>query len=179
VKLTGLRNLSGREKGLVVGAGAVLVLFLVYQLGYVPLFRSRETYQARAEEMESRLQTLSLLADAQMESRERYRTLAGELERKRGVSVLSYLEDEARKTGIRESIEYVKPRGTEQEEAVTKSLVEIKIDAVSLASLIEFLAGAERNRKGLTVTYLRLKPFFKDRSKVDAVVRLTDVMVLE
>lgn len=179
MKLAGFRNLSGREKGLIVGAGVVLILFLIYQLGYVPLLRSRETYRARAEEMESRLHTLTLLADAHLDSRERYRMIAGELETKRGVSVLSYLEDEARKTGIRESIEYVKPRGTEQEDAVTKSLVEMKIDAVSLAALIEFLAGAERNRKGLTVTYLRLKPFFKDRSKVDAVVRLTDVMVLE
>lgn len=179
MKLAGLRNLSGREKGLVVGAGVLLALFLVYQLGYVPLLRSRETYHNRAEEMESRLRTLSLLTEAHVESRERYRVLAGELEKKRGVSVLSFLEDEARRTGIRENIEYVKPRGTEEEEAVTKSLVEMKIDAVSLASLIEFLAGAEHNRKGLTVTYLRLKPFFKDRSKVDAVVRLTDVMVVE
>ncbi len=180
MKLPGFHNnLSGREKLMILGAGALVVLFLVYQIGYVPLLRSRETYRARADEMSSRLHTLTLLAEAYLESREQYQALTGALEKKRGASVLSYLEDEARRAGIRDSIEYVRPRGTEQEEALTSSLVEMKIDAVGLAELIEFLGGAERSREGLTVTYLRLKPFFRDRSKVDAVVRLTDVTVVE
>ena len=180
MKLTGFWNrLSTREKLLILGAGALLALLLVYQAGYAPLLRSRAAYRSRAEEMSGRLQTLTLLAEAHLQSRDRYRDLAAVLDKGDRASVLSYLEDEARRAGVRESIEYIRPGATGREGVVVRSQVEMKIDAVSLAGLVEFLSAVERNREGLTVTYLRLKPFFRDRSKVDAVVRITDVTVEE
>ncbi|MFW6180516.1 MAG: type II secretion system protein GspM [Spirochaetota bacterium] len=180
MKLSGLwSRLSAREKLLILGTGVLLALFLVYQAGYAPLLRARAAYRAQAEEMAGRLQTLTLLAEAHLQSRERYRTLAGALDRGERASVLSYLEDEAHRAGVRELIEYIRPGSTGREGVVTRSQVEMKIDAVNLAGLVEFLSAVERNREGLTVTYLRLKPFFRDRSKVDALVRITDVTVEE
>jgi type II secretory pathway component PulM len=167
-------RLTGRDKLLIAGAGTILVVFLVFQLVYVPLIRSRVSYQSRARELEERLKTMNLLAETYTKDRARYQAIAGALSQKAGASVLTYLEEEARRAGIRDSIEYVKPMDTRREESLLKATVEMKIDAVGLADLVRFLSGAQAGRQGLTVTYLRLKPFFKDRTKADAIVRLTD-----
>jgi hypothetical protein len=40
-----------------------------------------------------------------------------------------------------------------------------------------YLYGIEEKRNGLVVSYLRLKPFFREKGKVDAIVSVTDVVV--
>ena len=53
----------------------------------------------------------------------------------------------------------------------------MKIDAISARDLFLFLGGIEKNRKGLIISYLRLKPFFKEKEKVDVIVRVNDITV--
>jgi hypothetical protein len=53
----------------------------------------------------------------------------------------------------------------------------MKIDAISAADLFLFLGSIEKNRKGLIISYLRLKPFFKEKNKVDVIVRVLDIAV--
>lgn len=115
------------------------------------------------------------MAEHYLADKSRYETVKGELEGKKSLSVMTYLEDQSSSAGIRNNIEYIRPGGSKNENGVIKTSVEMKIDAISVRSLLEFLASLERNRKGLIVSYLRLKPFFKDREKIDVIVGITDV----
>jgi len=78
---------------------------------------------------------------------------------------------------VRDNIEYIRPRGSETKEGITTASVEMKIDAISATDLFLFLGGIEKNRKGLIVSYLRLKPFFKEKDKVDVIVRVHDIIM--
>jgi len=170
-----LGNISGRERGLIIGALAVLFIFLVYQFLYFPLIKTRDGYRSEIVELENRYASYRLLTQRYIAEKSRYDSVVEKLKLKQSLSVLTYLENQASIAGIRESIDYIRPRGTETRDGIVQSSVEIKVDAIPPGDLLLFLQGIERNRDGLVVSYLRLKPFFKERDKMDAIVVITDV----
>jgi len=172
-----IKNISNREKTLAAGAVLLLIIFLVYQFVFVPLLTARESLQYEKTELENQLGNIKVLAERYVSERQYYDALVKSLKNKQNVSVLTYLENESQNTGIRDSIEYVRPRGDQTKDGVQLATVEIKVDAIPARDLLIFLANVEQHRDGLIITYLRLKPFFKDREKVDAFIRITDVTV--
>jgi len=172
-----IKNISSREKTLAVGAVFLLVVFLVYQFVFVPLLATREGLQYERTELENQLGNIKVLAERYVSENKYYNELVQSLKNKQVVSVLTYLENESQNAGIRDNIEYVRPRGDQKKDDVRLASVEIKIDAIPMRDLLLFLANVEQHRDGLIITYLRLKPFFKDREKVDVFVRITDVTV--
>jgi hypothetical protein len=172
-----VKDLSTREMALIAAVLVLLVAFLVFQFVYVPLLRTREEYRVRVEDLTNSLDTMKTLAESYASDRLTYERMSGALRRKTSLSVLSYLESEARRAGVRDRIEYIRPGETEREDDVSTTHVEMKIDAIGMGEMILFLGNVEKNREGLVISYLRLKPFFRDRSKVDAVVRVRDVTV--
>ncbi len=172
-----IRNISNREKSLSAGAVFLLIIFLVYQFVFVPLLTTRDGLKNEKTELENQLGNIRVLAERYVAERQYYDTLVNSLKNKQNVSVLTYLENESRNAGIRDSIEYVRPRGDQTRDGIRLASVEIKVDAIPTKDLFLFLANVEKHRDGLIITYLRLKPFFKDREKVDAFIRITDVTV--
>ncbi len=172
-----LRNLSTREKVLIVGALFALIVFLIYQIVFSPLLRTREELQSQRIQLEHQFSTFKVLAEHYLTEKKHYETARSELEGKKSLSVMTYLENESSSAGIRNNIEYIRPGGSKTEKGVIKTSIELKIVAISVRDLLQFLSSIERNRKGLIVSYLRLKPFFKDREKVDVIVGITDVTV--
>lgn len=173
-----LKKLSGRERALVFITLLLLLFFLIYQLGFVPFLNAREDYEVENAVLEGSFQELLTLAEKYTQEREYYLELKQTLGRKSSIPVLTYLENAAGEIGIRDSIEYIRPKESEVTEVLREDSVEIKIDAIEVSKLLDFLYRIEENRNGLIVTYLRLKPYFRDRSKTDAVVVITDISAL-
>jgi hypothetical protein len=172
-----LRNISGREKMFIIAAGALFIIFLIYQFVYIPLMRTRDEYGSEKIELENSYGSYELLAGRYLSARSGYDLYHSQLQEKKSLSVLTYLENEAQGAGIRDNIEYIRPRGAETKQGVTVSSVEMKINAISARDLFLFLGGIEKNRKGLIISYLRLKPFFKEKEEVDVIVRVNDITV--
>ena len=172
-----LRNLSNREKILIYGAVLAIVLFLIYQLLFAPLLNSRSEYNLESTRLEKSLYEFKSLSEKYVAEKEAYDRLKKMLDSKKGLSVLTYLENISQNVGITENIEYIKPKGSATSEGITKALVEIKIDALPAQSLLVFLYEIEEKRVGLIVTYLRMKPFFKEKGKVDVIIGISDITV--
>lgn len=172
-----LKNLSNREKALIFGALVVVVLFLIYQIGFGPLLKSRSEYKLETARLEENFHDLKIVAEKYVAEKGAYDRLRKMLDSKKGISVLTYLENISKSVGVRENIEYIKPRGNETKEGITKEKVEIKVDAIPVQNLLVFLYKIEESRSGLIVTYLRLKPFFKEKGKVDAVIGISDITI--
>lgn len=172
-----LRGLSTREKVLIICAFFILITFLIYQIVFLPMLRTREELQRQTIQLEQQFSIFKVMAEHYLADKSRYEVVKGELEGKKSLSVLTYLENQSAGAGIRDNIEYIRPGGSKNENGVIKTSVEMKIDAISVRSLLEFLTSLEKNRKGLIISYLRLKPFFKDREKMDVIVGITDIYI--
>ncbi len=161
----------------IIGAGALLIIFLIYQFVYSPLMRRRDEYKNETVELENSYGSYELLTGRYFAARGVHDSYRSQLLEKKSLSVLTYLENEAQIAGVRDNIEYIRPRGSETKDGITTSSVEMKIDAISATDLFLFLGGIEKNRKGLIISYLRLKPFFKEKDKVDVIVRVHDIIM--
>jgi hypothetical protein len=171
------KNLSNREKMLIIGAVGVLAVFLIYQTVYVPLMRSRDLYDREKIELENMYGTYELLAGRYLAGRSSYEQFRSRLQRKASLSVLTYLENQAKSAGVRDNIEYIRPKGTTLQSGIGTSTVEMKINAIAANDLLIFLGGVEQGRDGVLISYLRLKPFFKEKDKLDAIVRVVDISI--
>ena len=172
-----LRNISNREKMLIIGACALVVIFLIYQFVFMPLMKVRDEYGSEQIDLENSFGSYELLAERYLTGKNVYDLFSSQLRQKKSLSVLTYLENEAQGAGVRENIEYIRPRGTEIKNGITASAVEMKINAISARDLFLFLGSLEKNREGLIISYLRLKPFFREKDKVDVIVHVTDITV--
>jgi hypothetical protein len=171
------KNVSNREKILIFTAFFILAVFVVYQFVFVPLLSARDQYALEYREMQSRVAGMESVARRYAEEKAYLDGLMKSFERKKSVSVLTFLENAAENAGIRDNIEYIKPKGNETKNGMTRTVVELKVDAVSIVDLMRFLYRIEEERKGLVVSYLRIKPYFKDRSKSDVIFRIADVIL--
>ncbi|UCB44279.1 MAG: type II secretion system protein M [Spirochaetota bacterium] len=169
------RRVSNREKILIFVTSVLLVAFLVYQFVFVPLMGVRREYDLEWMTLEKRFHELEALAQRYADEKSYLNALIKTFDTKKGISVLTFLENIAEDVGIRENIEYIKPRGSETKDGITRTTVELKIDAISIVDLMRFLYRIEEDRRGVTVSYLRLKPYFKNREKSDVIFRITDV----
>jgi hypothetical protein len=172
-----LRKLSERERLLLYATIVLLFIFLVYQFGVFPFLRARDNYRLENARLSQSLRELRGIAEKYAGEKSYFDELGGLLGSKKSLSVLTYLENVAGEQGIRDRIEYIRPKGTEVKDGITSVSVEMKIDGVEVSRLVMFLYGVEEKRNGLVVSYLRLKPFFREKGKVDAIVSVTDVVV--
>jgi hypothetical protein len=172
-----LNNLSPREKILLYSVGVLAFILLIYMVAFVPLLNARKQYEFESKQLEGQFSELKSIAEKYIAYKQNHDELRSMLNRKKSLSVLTYLENVSESSGIRDNIEYIKPKGNETKEGITKDLVEIKIDAIEIPGLIQFLYNIEDNRKGLVISYLRLKPFFKEKGKADAIIGITDISV--
>jgi hypothetical protein len=169
-----LKNLSNREKMLIYGAAFFVLILFIYQLVFVPLLNARREYESEIRLLEARFSELKTVAGRYESEKDAYDKLKRVLDRKKALSVLTYLENISQRAGVRENIEYIRPKGGTSRNGILQSQVEMKIDAIPVQNLLQFLYEIEENRNGLIVSYLRLKPFFKEKGKVDAIVSITD-----
>ncbi len=174
-----LSRLSLRERILLLIMSFIIFLFLIYQFIFVPLIKKREILINREKVLLSEYNKLRDIAEDYVYYRDYYNIMKKKLLGKRNKSVLTYIEDMATSKNIRDNIDYIRPGEIKVNENIIKSYVEVKLDAVDVEELVRFLDSIEKNRPGILVDYIRVKPFFKDRSKVDCIVKLVDIDVKE
>lgn len=171
------RTVSNREKILIYAAGMLLLAFVVYQFVFSPLLRARMEYDLQWGELENRVGDIEVIARRYASEKSYLDRIVKTLEKKKSISVLTFLENVAEEVGIKDNIEYIKPKGNETGDGISKTVVELKIDAISIIDLMRFLYRIEEERNGLIVSYLRVKPYFKDKSKSDVIFRIADVNI--
>ncbi|MFW6139082.1 MAG: type II secretion system protein GspM [Spirochaetota bacterium] len=172
-----LKQLSVREKLLIYTAGGLLAVLLCYQFSFVPLQEKKKQKEMEMIRLQKEFVQLKKTSETYLKYQGLFSSLERRYSKKDSLPVLTYLENEAEKQEVRSNIEYIKPKGTQNQNYITRTMVEIKINAIPVHDLNRFLYNLENNRPGLIISYLRVKPYYKDRSRTDAIVTVTDVKI--
>jgi len=153
-----LAKLSRREK-VAVGIGIAFVgIFLLVKLAIFPLVDARARLQrslvantrAFDEIQQLRMRYLALQQRAEQSKTQFNR-------RKRGFTLFSFLDTLAGQVGIKERITYMKPSSSKQKDTpYTLSLVEMKLNGVSLDQITKFLYRIETSRNMIHIRRLSL-----------------------
>ncbi len=151
-------RLAKRERLLLIG-GIVLLLLLIF-------FRLLSSGHKRMRTLERVNRKLEKDLEEMYHLQSRYLTLEERLKsfdermvtRPPDFTLFSHLEDLASQAGIKERIDYLKPEERVVSERYRRSLVRVKLRAVTLEQLTRYLYSVESSPHSLEVRRLHITP---------------------
>jgi general secretion pathway protein M len=166
-------NLSQREQRVLIGAGAVVLLLILY-VTVDSVLQGYEGLETKIAKKREEVENLTQLRVEYMEAHKQLEEIKAKLDRmEKGFSVLSFIEDLAKKQNIRENIGSVKPKTLPLNDDYDESIVELKMDNVSLSELVDFIYKVENSGHLLKVKRLRIKTRYDNRDLLNVTLQVT------
>ncbi|MFH1984353.1 MAG: hypothetical protein ABIL58_21125 [Pseudomonadota bacterium] len=165
-------NLSRREKGALAAAVAGIVGFLVMQLAVFPL-TARHRQLKRVLAAKARTLTDMRVLEAETTAlRQRVEATRRRIaDGAKGDTLFAVLDQKAGLIALKDRIAYMKPSTIEDKESpYTLSTVEMKLQGISLAQLVQYLALVERTGDTVGVRRMSINRTSDAQRTIDAVL---------
>ena len=92
--------------------------------------------------------------------------------RKKGFTLFSFLEQEAAQSGIKGHIEYMKPSSAQGTGPYNESMVEMKLEGITLKQLVGYLYRIESPEDAISIKRISIKENKKKLGYIDAVLKV-------
>ena len=179
-----LQNVSGimaglnrRERIFVKSAVAFMAVFLLIRFVVLPLSGQQEHLEKALAEKKKMLQEmLSVQEEVTAASGKMHDAMTGLDRRDANFTLFSFLDRLAGEAGVKDTITYMKP-STEESESGNGllSLVEMKLEAVSLENLVAYIYKIETTASMVFIKRLSISRQEKDIGGVDAVMQVVTI----
>lgn len=166
-------KLAKREKYLVTMAACALGLFLIFELLVFPFFEERDRLRRGIEAKKEALEEMAALR-AEYQS---YESSASGLEqrldrRRREFTLFSFLDRAAGNADIKDQIKSMKPSASEGKGPYKESMVEMKLEMVTLKQLLDYLYRIELPEQVIQVKRISIKKNKKELGYLDAILQV-------
>ena len=167
------QNMQPRERLFLGGAGAMLVLFLIFKFAIDPLFKHSTDLDRQIVTARRQLAELRTMQQEYQRQKSVVDSINSQLKRQQNVAIFSRLEEFAGQTGIRNKILYMKPTVSTPSEVYNEESVEVKMEGVTLEQLVRYLHQIENSPQLLKIKRLEIKPRFDNRQILTATFRVS------
>ena len=169
-------RLSQREKWAVAAAGTALVAFIFLQFVVLPLFDRRARLHKGLAAREQAVAEMRAMQEQYRSLSSRSGSLAATLAaREAGFSLFAFLEKNADDSGVRDKIAHMKPSEASGNELFQQSQVEMKLQAVSLGQLVQFLERVESPAHLVGVDKITIQENTRDKGLLDVTLQLVSI----
>jgi len=166
-------KLAKREKYFIGIGGTALVIFFLMQLVVFPLFDNRKRLQRSVEVKEAGLRDMLRMQaeyqDYQSGSQGIEKFLAN---RKRGFTLFSFLEQAAGAAEVKDNIKYMKPSASKGSGPYKESMVEIKLETITMKQLVGYLHRIESPKNVTSIKRISIKGNKKEPGYLDVVLQV-------
>ena len=164
-------HLNQREKYAVILGAGILCLFVLIEFAVSPLLQKRADLKRVMGIMTNRLP--NMYANYDILKTERHTSKTALPKRAKNFTLFSFLDQLVRKAGIKENLKYMKPSTTVEKSGRYKiSLVEMKLQALTLEQLTKYLYMVETSRNDVTVKRLSISKTGKPEGFINAVLQV-------
>ena len=164
---------SPRDRIALIVGGASLFLFVLMQFGVFPLIDHRDQLQRGVAAREKALVEMRDLQGSYRQLHGKANALVHQLaERRPDFSLFSFLEKMAARTGVKKSIAYMKPSETADEGTLKEMLVEMKLQAIGLRELVEFLKRVESPENVVAIKRISIQEDKKEKGTLDVIMQV-------
>lgn len=158
IKQFDLKQMNQREQFVLLGGGAFVILFVLIVFILMPLAHTRTALASSIKSKEVQLQKVYEIS-GKIKALER--TSRANSGNNQGMTLFGYLEDLAKKQGVSERIEYMKP--------VTggpgnRDTVEVRIKGMYREEFVSMLYGIENAPMPLAIGRLNVRRVDKDKN---------------
>jgi general secretion pathway protein M len=168
-----IMRLARREKYLVSAAASSVAIFLLLQFLIFPFFETRRRLQRSVSTKEEGLKEILRLSSEYLSYRERTQGVQEVLARRdKGFALFSFLEKSAGDAGVKAHIKYMKPSVSTGPGPYKESLVEMKLEAITLQQLISYLYGIESPDDAVSIKRLSIDENRRKSGSLDAILQV-------
>ncbi len=169
----GLESLTTRE-GWVLSCGLIFSLcFVVLQLVVVPFFEARSNLALSIEQKKLELLRVK-------ELHQEYRALkkaegyvqARIAAREPGFALFTFIDRQAEKAKVKKQISYIKPSTGTAEHALHETSVEMKLQQITLESLVNFLLLVESEKDVVFIRRISIQENGNGQGYLDSILQI-------
>ncbi len=162
-----------REKYFISAAAIFIGIFCLFQFLIFPFFEARRRVQRGVSAKEDGLKEIIRLSSEYNRYRRSSQGIKQVLVRRRkGFTLFSFLESKAGDAGIKAYIKYMKPSISTGAGPYKESLVEMKLDEITLHQLIDYLYRIESPDDVVSVKRISIKQNKKKSGRLDAILQI-------
>ena len=166
-------KLARREKYFVSTAALFIAIFFLLQFLIAPFFENRRRVQRGVRAKEDGLKEIVGLSSEyhryQRGSQDMKQILA---RRKKGFTLFSFLEEAAGDAEVKAHIKYMKPSTSAATGPYKESLVEMKLEAVTLKQLIGYLSKIESPDNVVSIKRITINENKRKSGYLDAILHV-------
>jgi general secretion pathway protein M len=152
-------RLGRREQIMIVAAGVAVALLLFYRLGLSPALERLRALDRLVDLKERELHQMKTLQATYFTQKRLIEDLSRSLaQRGPDFAIFSFLEDLAKKAGIKDNIKSMTPALTTPGELFRESSVEMRLEGIMLPQLTRYLYDIEQAPQLLRVRRMHIKP---------------------
>lgn len=167
------RQMSQRERALVLTGGVVLGLSLLFVLIVDPLLDTLDRLERQEVRKQKDLAELAVLGQAHLAKRDRLALIENRMP---GIdshfSLLTFMEEAATTAHVRERITGMQPQAQSLAQGYEETAVELRLEGIQLPDLLALLVAIDQAPYDLHVRHLQIRPKFDNPINIDATIRV-------
>lgn len=169
----GIDNLNSREK-MVLGGGVAFVLcFLVLQLAILPFINAKSNLQKSIIRKEQELVDIKLLQQEHLALKNEEGTIQARIQQRGGgFTLFTFLDRQADKAKVKKQIQYMKPSTSEGDDVLNETMVEMKLQQVTLEALVNFLRLVESDKNVVFIRRLSIQESGDKQGYLDSIMQI-------
>ncbi len=177
--LAKFNKLNRRDRYAIMAAVAVIGIFLIAQFVVEPLF-------SRMEQKKKNLRAKAVMLEQMRQFQAEYESLTQKTKisrsrfqnRQKDFTLFSFLDRLAGEAGIKDRISYMKPSKKVQKNSPFKiAQVEMKLEAITLEQLTNYLYGVETSKNIVDVTKISISKQETKQGLITAVLQVETVEI--
>ena len=162
-----------REKYFISAAAVFIGIFCLFQFLIFPFFEARRRVQRGVSAKEDGLKEIIQLNSEYNRYRKSSRGIQQVIaKRRKGFTLFSFLENKAGEAGIKTYIKYMKPSVSTGTGPYKESMVEMKLDEITLHQLINYLYRIESPDDVVSIKRISIKENKKKSGRLDAILQI-------
>ncbi len=166
-------QLAKREKYFVAVAVIVIVSAVIIQFVIMPFVEKRERFKNNVTVKQNNLQQMVGLRQEYLLLQKDSDTLAQRLKsRPKNFTLFSFLEKAAGDSGVKDNIKSMKPSASTGKGLFKESLVEMKLERITLGQMVEYLKLIESPDKLVSVKRISIQSNKKETQFLDVVLQV-------
>ena len=166
-------ELSKREKYFVSTALCAVAIFCLLQFVFIPFFEKRKQLESGCRAKEKVFEEISKLSAEYQAYKKRSQGVQDIIERRqKSFTLFSFLEKTAGDTEVKARIKYMKPSELQSTGAYKETMVEIKLEGITLKQLVDYLYRVEFSGNAICLKRISIKENKKESGYIDAVLQV-------
>lgn len=170
---SGFDKLEQREKVTVLSGILFLVCFVIIQFGITPFYEASKKLDRSIAKRKEDVVELQLLQQEYRSLRNEAGSLRDQINKRPATFTLfSFLDEQANRAEIKEFISYMKPSLTESDGELQESVVEMKLQKVTLTQLVDYLKLIESTVNVVSIKRISIQESGSEEGLLEVIMQI-------